>query len=430
MMEIIKYDIVVLGGGAGGLAAAVCLSKKLNKNGIKYKIALLEKEDKCGRKLLATGNGKCNLTNYNMSPEYYNRSCREFIAPILSKYKPEKLMSFFLSLGMIFRSDSAGRVYPYSGTAFDVMNILVLNSQAYGADIHCSVNVRQIEQVRGGFKLISDTAEYQCKKLILAAGGKAQPNLGSSGASYSFAKMLGLDVSPVFPSLAPIPCKDKDLSAVKGVRVPCRVTLNADNVPVHTETGELQLNADNVSGICVFQLSRYSNEFFALGTVNGVKTEKITITADLMPEYTCADVEKMLFSKCRKYPDQKNGEIFTGMLNRKLGEFICKRAELDINGYMYSLMQDDIETLARLVKTCTFTPKSLSSFNAAQVTAGGISVDQINPDMSCKKNSGLYIIGEALDVDGVCGGYNLHFAFSSGIIAGNACADSMRGGVK
>ena len=429
-MEILKYDIVIIGGGAGGLAAAVCLSKKLNKNGKKYSIAIIEKEHKCGRKLLATGNGKCNLTNYNMLPEYYNKSCREFISPILSKYKPDKLLSFFSSMGMRFRSDSAGRVYPYSAASFDVLNILLMNAEMYGADIHCSVNIESIEKLSPGFKLESRESVYYCKKLIIATGGKSQPNLGSNGASYSFAGMLGLTATPIFPALAPIPCKDKDLPSVKGVRVGCNIALKADNKTICTQTGELQLNADNVSGICVFQLSRYSNEFFKLGTVNGSPAKEIEITADLMPEYSRTEVEKMLSSQCRRYSSLKTGEIFTGMLNRKLGEFLCKRVNIDINEYMYSLTQTDIERLADIVKACVFKAGGLSSYNSSQVTAGGIAVSQINSDMSCKKYSDLYIIGEALDVDGICGGYNLHFAFVSGIIAGNACADSVKGGVK
>ena len=429
-MENYKYDVVVIGGGAGGLAAAVCLSKKLSRYGDKYKIAVIEKEPKCGRKLLATGNGKCNLTNENMSPVYYNAASREFISPILAKYKTEKLLSFFSSLGMRFKSDSAGRVYPNSGSSFDVLNVLLMNARMHGTDIHCSREIEKIERTSGGFRLLCNEAVYTCKKLIIAAGGKAQPNLGSRGASYGFAKMLGLKTKPIFPALAPIPCGDRDLGIVKGVRVPCSVSLCADSVTIHTESGELQLNGDNVSGICVFQLSRYANEFFALGTVNGVKAEKIEVIADFMPEYTQNDIEKMLLSQCKRYSSLPISEMLTGILNRKLGELLCGRADIDINENMYTVTHSDIERLAELVKRCVFMPKGLSSFNAAQVTAGGISLDQINGDMSCKKNGDLYIVGEALDVDGICGGYNLHFAFVSGIIAGNACADSLKGGRK
>lgn len=429
-MEDLKYDIAIIGGGAGGLAAAVCISKKLNKNGKKYKIVVIEKEQKCGRKLLATGNGKCNLTNENMSPEYYNKSSREFISPILSKYKTDKLTSFFSSLGMIFRSDSAGRVYPYSGMSADVLNTLVMNVEMYGTDIHCGVNIDKIEKQSTGFKLSAGKVSYVCKKLIIASGGKAQPNLGSKGASYGFAKMLGLDVAAVYPALAPIPCGDNDLALVKGVRVPCCVTLKADGKTIHTEKGELQLNENNVSGICVFQLSRYAGEFFTLGTVSGEKADKILISADLMPEYTQEDIEKYLEMQRRRYSAVKTEEIFTGMLNRKLGMFLCGRAGIDTNEYMYSVSDDNIVRLAAVVKNCTFTPSAVPSFNTSQVTAGGIKVSQINNDMSCKKHSDLYIVGEALDVDGMCGGYNLHFAFASGIIAGNACADKLKGGRK
>lgn len=421
--KILQYDIAIVGGGAAGLVAAVCCAKKL---GGKIKIAVIEKEFKPGKKLLATGNGKCNMTNENMSAEYYNTGSREFVRNVISKYSTDKIISFWNSIGLLCKSDSFGRVYPYPGQASAVLDVLMLNLEYYNVDIFCETNITSIISENNGYKLTAYKTEFKAQKVILAAGGKVQPSLGSNGASYKFADDLGLKCTDVFPSLAQIPCNDKYLSVMKGVRTAAAVSLNADGNILRTEQGELQLNEKNISGICIFQLSRYVNEFFELNTINNIKYNNISIIADLMPDCTMNEIENLLKKRRKQMPNLKTEDLFTGIINKKIGLYLVKKLNIKSDKELYNITDDEIETLAGTVKSCEFIPSDMSGINSAQVTAGGIELSEIDKNMQCLKYKNLYIIGEALNVDGVCGGYNLHWAFASGIIAGNAAANSYK----
>ncbi len=423
---VLKYDIIIVGGGAAGLVAAVCCAKKLFGK-TDAKIAVIEKEFKVGKKLLATGNGKCNMTNMNMSAEFYNKSSEAFIGSILSKYSPDKVISFWNSIGMICKPDSFGRVYPYSGQASAVLDILLMNLKSFGVDIFCETEISSIVHSENGYKLFSKKKSFKSEKVILAAGGKVQPSLGSNGASYKFAEELGLKCMPVFPSLAPVPCDDRYLPLLKGVRVPAVVSLAADGKILHTEQGELQLNEKNISGICIFQLSRAVNEYFAVKKIDGVRYDSISVNVDFMPDYSADEIERLLMRKRKQLGVLKIDELFTGILNKKIGQYLLKKLNiLPIEREIFTVTDDEIEALAGAVKSCVFIPSAPSGIDSAQVTAGGIDLSEVEKNMQSIKHRNLYIIGEALDVDGLCGGYNLHFAFASGIIAGNSCADSYR----
>ena len=421
--KILQYDIVIVGGGAAGLVAAVCCAKKLNG---KIKIAVIEKEFKLGKKLLATGNGKCNMTNNNMSSEYYNDESRQFVKNIISKYSTDKITAFWESIGLLCKADSFGRVYPYSGQASAVLDILIMNLEYYNVDIFCETNITSIIPENNGYKLTAYKKTFTAQKVILATGGKVQPSLGSNGSSYKFAADLGLKCTEVFPSLAPIPCNDKYLPLMKGVRTAAVVSLKADGKILCAEQGELQLNEKNISGICIFQLSRFVNEYYALNTINGKKYNRVSIIADLMPDYTLDETENILKKRRKQMTTLKTEELITGIINKKIGLYLAKKLNIDLDTELYNLSDDNIESLARSVKECEFVPSGMSGINSAQVTAGGIVLSEIDKNMQSVKYNNLYIIGEALNVDGMCGGYNLHWAFASGIIAGNAAANSYK----
>ena len=411
-----NFDVIIVGGGAGGLAAAVSCAKKLNKKNCR--IAVLEKESKPCKKLLATGSGKCNLTNMNMSEKYYNLNAQSFIKPLLAKYSPQKLIKFWGSLGLLCTSDNCGRVYPNSGQALSVADTLLICLEMYNVRLFCDTPVNTVTKTKGGYIVGCTDKEYFCKKLILSAGGYVQPNLGSDGSGYALAKSLNLEYTPLFPSLAPVLCKDKLLPIAKGVRCNALVKCIADGNVIHTEKGELQFNEKNISGICVFQLSRYVNEYFALHTVRRKQCRKIEIQADLMPDNTYEEILSMLSLRRRLYPDSKCSDILCGLLNKKLSRYLCLKLDINENSSAGELSDEVLSGLALYVKKCTFIPSAPSLKENAQVTAGGISLDEITKNLECRKHKGLYITGELLDVDGMCGGYNLHWAFISGIIVG------------
>lgn len=424
--NVLNYDIIIVGGGAAGLVAAVCCAKKLYGK-TDTKIAVIEKEFKVGKKLLATGNGKCNMTNMNMSAEFYNKSSEAFLKNILSKYSPDKVISFWSSIGLICKSDSFGRVYPYSGQASAVLDILLLNLKSYGVDIFCETEITSIGSSERGYKLFSKKKTFTAEKVILATGGKVQPSLGSNGAAYKFAEELGLKCTPIFPSLAPISCDNKYLPFLKGVRIPAVVSLVADGKILRTEQGELQLNEKNISGICIFQLSRLVNEYFSTDRIDGVKYKNISVKVDFMPDYSADEIEKLLYIKRKQLGNLTADELFTGIINKKIGKFLLQSSDvLPLEREIFTVTDEEIEILARAVKSCEFIPSAPSGINSAQVTAGGIDINEVGKNMQSVKYNNLYIIGEALNVDGLCGGYNLHFAFASGIIAGNDCANSYK----
>ncbi len=416
----LQYDVIIVGGGAAGLVAAVCCAKKLFGN---IRVAVVEKEFKLGKKLLATGNGKCNMTNHAMSAEYYNLSSRDFISKILSKYSTDKIEAFWKSIGLITKRDAQGRVYPYSGQASSVLETLLLNLNTFGVDVFCETEITEIRRFNKQYRLFSKKRNFAAEKVVLASGGMVQPNLGSGGASYKFAEDLNLKCTKLFPSLAPVICSDSDLKIAKGVRTAADVSLKADGKTVKTEIGELQINEKNVSGICVFQLSRMVNEYFSLGTVCGRKCAKIVISADFMPEFSFEEIQRLLEEKRRRFPNSLSSDLFTGIINGKLGSYLLKKLGIDSCRELCKLTDDNIYSLTSRLKSTEFIPSAPSGINTAQVTAGGIEISEIDKNMESIKNKNLYIVGEALDVDGVCGGYNLHWAFASGITAGNHAAN-------
>ena len=411
-----KLDLIILGGGAAGLAAAVAYGRRI---GGTSSFAVIEKEEKLGRKLLATGSGRCNLTNMNMSEEYYNASARPFMRTLLSRVTPQRLVASFEALGLICRADPEGRVYPCSNQASSVLDILTLWLEQTGCRVFCGCRAERIRKTDGGFVIEAGEKEFLAKTLILATGGKASKALGSDGSSYKFAQDLSLPCEPVFPSLAPVYVSDKQLPIIKGVRCAADVSLIADGKTVMKESGELQFNEKTVSGICVFQLSRGVNEFLTVKTVNGKPCREVTIEADLLPEYSREDISALLAKKCSELPNAPADALFAGVLNRKLGAYIMKKCGVEAKGKtLASVTEAQITALSKAVKQARFTPCAPSSFDSAQVTAGGIPLTETDRNMRSGRHQGLYIIGEALDADGMCGGYNLHFAFAGGITAG------------
>ena len=413
-----KYNVVIIGGGAAGLAAAVSYSINTNRP----RVLVIEKEKKIGRRLLATGSGRCNMTNLDMKASYYNRNARKLIEKVIYKMPPNDLIKYFEKLGLRCRPDSAGRVYPYSNQAASVLDTLLLWCSKSEVEILTEIKAECINISRGGYIVKTNNGEFLADKLILSSGGAVQKNLGADGSSYTLAGDVGISVTGTFPSLAPIPVSDKRLNAVKGVRTAAVVSVAADGKILHTEEGEMQFNEKNISGICIFQLSRYVGEYF---TKKG-KYKNIEIFIDIAPDMTERDLSIYFSAKRKNMPNQPANELFTGLLNAKLGRYILQRCgdKINVEQNIDKFTDKQLEAISREMKRLSFVPSGIPGGDSAQVTAGGVDLSEINDNFESVKYKGLYIVGEALDVDGMCGGYNLHFAFSSGIIAGENAAGS------
>jgi len=378
------YDVIIIGGGAAGLMAAASLCKK-NKS-----VLVLEGAQRVGKKLLSTGAGRCNLSNINISPECY-RGDTSFLRSFLEKYSYEKIKEEFLSLGLLTREDGEGRIYPYSMQASTVLD--VLRKESENAETICECEVTDIKKNKDEFKLISkDGRVFEGKNVIIACGGKASNQLASKTGGYMLAEKMGHSVKNVSPSLVPVLVNPNEVKSLKGIRAKAKVKLIENGKIISEDIGEVQFTDNALSGICVFNISRFAKK--------GMK-----IVLDLMPEYSEDEIIKMI-------KEDVASEIFLGMLNKRVYAQAFKA-----RGYSLS-EKISPKNAAFCVKKFEFNVLGTQGLDKAQVTAGGVSISEIDTDtMQSKKVEGLYFAGEILDVDGICGGYNLHFAWSSALCA-------------
>lgn len=405
-------DILVAGGGAAGIMAALTATE----NG-KGKIFIIEKMGQLGKKILATGNGKCNYTNYYQAKECYRGNDVSFAWKALQKFGYKETISLFKSYGII-PYDRDGYVYPLPGQASCVMDILerelkstkvVINKEEKITD----VSIHRKNGRQDGFIVVTGNNKYFTQKLIIATGGKAGAVHGSDGSGYSLAKSLGHSVITPFAALTSCIICGKYTKDWAGVRTKGTVrAYNSKGKLLCENTGELQFVAQGISGIPVFQVSRYISEEI-------VKGRKPYLTIDIMPLYSEEEIIASLL--CRKKKNGSIGDIFTGMLHNKLAAALLKFCDISIKRQAAGLTKDEASHIAAVMKNWRLEVKDTGGFEKAQVTGGGIPASEINAEtMESKICPGLYFAGEVIDVDGICGGYNLQWAWTSGYIAGNA----------
>lgn len=406
------YDIVVIGGGASGLMAALAAAKQAQKTGRKLKIAVLEKNPRVGKKLLMTGNGRCNLTNLHAGAEYYHGDTAAASA-ILNRYPPEKMIAVFRSLGLLCRGLDKGRVYPYSLQASSVLNILRRNLELAGVETICDFPVRRIDNIPGGFAAESGKSTVSGRRVILAAGGKACPQSGSDGDGFELLRPFGHTVTKLSPALVQIRTDPKRVRPLKGVRSMAAASLKAGEKTLKTVRGEVQFTENSLSGICIFELSRYVGEYAA---------KTLTISLDLAPEHAAADLAGLLREQAGLCGDLPAVQLTEGILNKVLGAEVTKFALDGLSRPAASLTERDILNISNIVKYFNFPVQGTLSWQNAQVTAGGIPLAETDEGLQSKFCKGIYLCGELLNLDGDCGGFNLHWAWASGITAGLAAA--------
>ena len=400
-MEIKRVKVAIIGGGASGLACAVTCGERFGKNSI----VIIERQARVGKKLLATGNGRCNITNRNASLEHYHGD-ETIIKSVLERFSPKDCERFFSKMGIIFRDEDDGRVYPYSNQASTVLDGMRLNCERLGISEMCDFEIKQIKKNNGFFSVISENITVQAENIVFATGSKASSSLGANDSGYKLLQNFGINPTSLKPALCPVVTKEK-YKSLKGVRAKGIVTLFDGDKKIISREGEIQFTDYGISGICVFDISRF---------VSDCKNPKIFV--DVMKEYSENHLCDYLF-KCRKIFTNA-GDILTGALNKKLGQVIVQTCGLS-SKTCRELSESDIKKLAHTVKNFTFTPLKSEDYSNAQVCAGGITSKYVYPETLMSKTvKNLYICGELLDADGECGGYNLHFAWGSGILVGKS----------
>lgn len=409
-MDFIKCNVAIVGGGASGLMAAV----ELAKSGKGLKVAVFEHHSKVGRKLMATGNGRCNLTNKNLTVNSY-RGGTEYLESVLQKYNSNYITNYFSDIGLVTYADDQGRVYPLSNNVSSVYDCITDYAFSKGVDCYCDVTVKKIIPEKKGYTLLSDDYRIFAENVILACGGKASAKLSTDGLGYNLLKSLDISVTNIMPSLVQVPCSNKCLTNLKGLRVKGEISLKIGNKIIGKESGEIQFAKGTLSGICVFQLSGYVSEYFS----NRKNKDNIAFYLDLMPNSTAQECLELLKSRANSLHWYKLSNFFDGFFHKKVASALYSECGIkDTQRTASTLTKNEITKLAHCIKGWKFTPTNAGEFDNAQVTSGGAFCKEIDFN-SCqsKKHPHLYIVGELVDVDGNCGGYNLHWAWSSGIMA-------------
>ena len=397
----------VLGGGASGMVAAITAARRGKK------VTIIEHMPKLGKKIYATGNGKCNYTNTEYNNDSYRGEDTSIIDNVLDKFSYTDTICFFEELGIMPRNKN-GYIYPYSEQASSIVEVLMMEIDRLGIIIKLDESVIDITINKGIYTIKTNKASYTTDKVIIAMGGMASSKLGSDGSGLKIMKDLGYKVVTPHKALVSLKCRAKSLKQIAGVRLQASITMYIENkknkVIEYINQGEIIFTDYGISGIPIMQLSTYASK--ALKEKNRVK-----VVLDFFPDMEYSLLVKNLKSR-RAFNEKKSDrDILVGMINNKLGEYIISKC-LDVN--ISNGDRVKIKELASVLKGMELEVTDTNSWDNAQVMAGGISTKQINKDtMESKLHKGLYVTGEIMDIDGTCGGYNLQWAWASGYIAGS-----------
>lgn len=405
--------IAVIGGGAAGMTAAIRAAQA------GAQVAIYERNDRVGKKILSTGNGKCNFSNEKMSADCYYGSGTALVDVIYGIFGVRETKEFFVSLGMQIK-DRDGYLYPASGQASTVLDVLRYELERLAVRVHTGQQVIDIAVEQSGFIIEThDRGREKYDAVILACGGKAAPKTGSDGQGFLLAKKLGHKIIPTVPALVALRCEEDFYKRTAGVRCDAKLTLHIDGQPVRTEQGELQWTDYGISGIPVFQLSREAA--YALQ-----EHKTVTVKIALMPEL-CEDdgsYSRFWAERWERQGGQSMEQFVTGLVNKKLGLLLLKIAGIKETEKAGDIAPSRRKRLEELY--CSFNVKvnGTNTYDQAQVCAGGIDCREVTETLESRIIPGLYFAGEILDIDGICGGYNLQWAWSSGTVAGQAAAEN------
>ena len=401
--------VTVIGGGAAGMMAAITSARE------GARVTILEHKDRIGKKILSTGNGRCNFTNTYQTPACYRSDNRDFAWNIIQKFNVEKTISFFKELG-IYPKDRNGYLYPYSDQAAAILEVLQIEVAKLDICVMTEINVLDIQPVKKGIRITTDKKTITADSVILACGSKAAPVTGSDGSGYQLAKLLGHRIVPVLPALVQLRCAEKFYKSISGVRVQGTVEIYADDIFLASDTGEIQLTNYGISGIPVFQVSRYAAKAL-------YKKQSVTAVLNFMPDMNKDEFLSFLQERITLCSYKTLDEFFTGVFPKKLCELWIRLSRLPKEMRVSDLSGEQLEKLVLLIQHLRTHITETNSFEQAQICCGGVDTTEINPDtLESNYVPGIYFAGELLDVDGICGGYNLQWAWSSGFVAGKEAA--------
>lgn len=364
--------IAIIGGGPSGILSSIFLKKALKDSA---EVFLYEKMDRIGKKLLATGNGKCNLSNVNLDSSLYNNI---FAREIVDKYPPSVIQEELKNIGIFTHCDTSGRIYPITNSSNTVLDVLLNNLQKYCVNVKTNSLVKKIIKKNSRYQIITNNSSNEVDIVIVATGGKSSSFLGSNGEGYSLLKDLNVKITNLYPGLVGLKTNINDVKGLNGIRQKCLLSIIDKNKIVFQEQGEVQFKEDGISGIVVMNASRFLFRNFPNGYIE----------LDLLPEINEQELVNFL-----KMHD------LIGLLPKMLAKKIKEKS-------------NNKQEIVKLIKHYSLFVNSDYGFERSQVTLGGVDLNEVKPNLELKKLDNIYIIGEILDIDGPCGGYNLHFAFA------------------
>ncbi len=405
--------IGIIGGGASGMTAAISAARR------GAEVTVLESGDRIGKKILATGNGKCNFTNKNMDSCFFRSSTTESISVFLEQFGVEDTLSFFKSLQMLYK-DKNGYYYPASEQASTVLDVLRYELESLYPKVKVLTGLkagRLTYQQDGRVKVQCGTESHTFDRVILACGSKVSPKTGSDGSGYKLLRSLnvGCHIEEVVPALVQLRCKEAYLKAAAGVRIEGQVTLSINGRTACREQGEIQLTDYGVSGIPVFQISRFAS----YGCAGG---DEVQVHLDFMPDMDMEAFNSYMSERKEALKNRSMDKFCAGLLNKKICTLFCKLSGIGMEDEVSGVSDKKFAAFVSLFKNWTLCVEKPNGFDMAQVCAGGLSMQEINLHFAMKKCPSVYVAGELLDVDGICGGYNLQWAWTSGFLAGQYAA--------
>lgn len=401
--------VIIVGGGASGLVAAIAAARE------GANVTIIEQKERLGKKILSTGNGRCNLTNEYMEEGCFRGDDTSIVPVILKQFGHAETVRFFEELGVLLK-DRQGYMYPISDQATAILDVLQMEIERLKVNVLLEQTVNSISKSSHCFVVKTNKTTLNGDALILATGGKAASVLGSDGSGYTLAKSFGHRLSPVVPALVQLVGKGRFYKQIAGVRTQAKVSLYVEQKRVASDTGELQLTNYGISGIPVFQVSRYASK--------GLYEKKtVEVELDFLPHLT-DDACLSFFEKRLEMQSHKKAEEFLiGVFHNKLIGLFLKASRINPSDSMLSVSKEQLQKLTSVCKHFRIEIETTNGFEQAQVCAGGVRTAEVHADtLESIYMKDLYLTGELLDIDGICGGYNLQWAWSTGYIAGKEAA--------
>lgn len=394
-------NVIVIGGGASGMAAAITAADR------GHAVTVLERQARVGRKLLSTGNGRCNLSNTHAAQGHYHGDSA-LVSDVLRRFGVEDTLAWFGQLGLLTVTEDSGRLYPFSNMASSVVDVLRFALDSRGVTVIAGSPVTGIRVKGHSFTVSTEEGVYTADAVILAAGGAAGAKVGGVMDGYRLAKALGHHRTALSPAIVQLRTDPTYPRSLKGVKAEAAVSVCRGNETLAQRTGEVLFTEYGVSGPAVFDVSRAAS----------IGGEGLTCVLDLLPGWDGERTVRELLRRRELLRGHEARELFTGLLHPRLGQVVVKASGFTVQP-LEGLTDDDMRRIARVAKRFALPILGVCGFDQAQVTAGGLRTDEFDPDtLESRIVPGLYACGEVLDVDGDCGGYNLQWAWSSGRLAG------------